>query len=193
MSAVRKRHRRSYNDPGHAHELTFGCYQGYPFLSKDRTREWLAESINAARKSLGCSLWAYVFMPNHVHLIIHFPRRDYNVSQLLREIKLPVSRKALAFLRAEAPEWLPLLQQQRGKRTEYHFWQRGGGYDRNITEPSTLERMIEYVHLNPVRQGLVERAVEWVWSSAGWFAGREPNSLPVDRIPPEWAIGMSPD
>ena len=34
----------------------------------------------------------------------------------------------------------------------YRFWQRGGGYDRNITDPATLRVMIEYIHNNPVRR-----------------------------------------
>jgi putative transposase len=187
----RKRHRQSFNIPGHAHELTFGCFHGFDFLSKQRTCEWLAESIDNARRKLGFSLWAYVFMPNHVHLIVHSARADYDIAEWLKEIKLPVSRKAIAHLRRYSPAWLERIKQVRGKRTEYHFWQRGGGYDRNITDPTTLEKMIEYLHLNPVRKELVIRAVDWHWSSARWFAGLESNCLRPDRIPPEWTIGMS--
>lgn len=153
---------------------------------------WLAESLENARKSLEVSLWAYVFMPNHVHLIVHFDQSDYSIARALREIKLPVSRKALAFLRQSAPDWLPRLSQQRGNKIEYHFWQRGGGYDRNITEPETLRKMIDYIHLNPVRKGLVEQAWEWRWSSAGAYAGKNASPLQIDPIPPEWTTGMQP-
>jgi putative transposase len=65
------------------------------------------------------------------------------------------------------------------------FWQTGGGFDRNITEPQTLESMIDYIHQNPVRRGLVERPSDWVWSSAGWYEGKETTGLVPDRIPPE--------
>lgn len=181
-------HRKSCNEIGHAHELTFSCYHGYPFLVRERTCLWLAEYIDNARKKLGFKLWAYVFMPNHAHLIIHFGRNTYDIAEALQEIRSPVSRKALAFLRDQAPEWLPRLKQQRGQRTEYHFWQRGGGYDRNAVEPSTLERMMEYIHMNPVRIGLVHKATDWKWSSAGWYARSEPSVLLVDRIPSEWTV-----
>ena len=55
------------------------------------------------------------------------------------------------------------------------------------TEPATLRRMIDYVHLNPVRRGLVERAAEWVWSSAGWYEGGGGSVIVPDPVPPEWA------
>jgi putative transposase len=181
-------HRKSFHEPGHAHELTFGCYRGLNLLSKERTCEWLAESIRESCQVLEISLWAYVFMPNHVHLIIHPKRHRYDIGEILKQIKQPVSRKALAFLRKSNPDWMERLKQQRGKRTEYHFWQRGGGYDRNITEAKTLLSMIEYIHLNPVRKGLAEVSRDWRWSSAGWFEGLSPNSLPVDPIPPEWLM-----
>src|SRR5262249_17301291 len=56
-------------------------------------------------------------------------------------------------------------------RVERLFWQSGGGFVRNIVEPRTLMAMIDCIHMNPVRRGLVERPTDWKWSSAGWYAG----------------------
>lgn len=49
-------------------------------------------------------------------------------------------------------------------------------------ELNTLLYMIDYIHHNPVRRGLVTRAEDWKWSSARWFAGLQPNSLRPDPI-----------
>ena len=46
--------------------------------------------------------------------------------------------------------------------------------------------MIEYLHMNPVRRGLVERASDWRWSSAAWYAGAAHCGLIPDPIPQEW-------
>ena len=186
MVPQHRRNRRLYNEPGHAHELTFSCYRRLSFLAKDRTCTWLADAIEQSRKELEYFLWAYVFMPEHVHLVICPRKPQYSVSDILRCIKQPVSRKAVSFLRQNRPEWLEHISKPRRRRTEYHFWLSGGGYDRNIVEPGTLMTMIEYIHLNPVRRGLVERAVDWKWSSAGWFAELQPNRLQPDPIPYEW-------
>jgi len=71
---------KAYNTPGDAHELTFSCYKRYRFLSKDRTYRWLADAIEKARQELNYALWAYVFMPNHVHLIVHSREHVYDDS-----------------------------------------------------------------------------------------------------------------
>ena len=39
---------RSYNEPGHAHELTFSCFHGLQLLSKDRTCQWFVEAVRRA-------------------------------------------------------------------------------------------------------------------------------------------------
>jgi putative transposase len=188
---MERRHRKSIDILGHAHSLTFSCYHGLALLGKERTCQWLADAIDEARTELSFELWAYVFMPNHAHLIV-IPRTEQaTVASMLRRIKHPVSRQAIAYLKGVDPDWIDRLTSQRGNRTETHFWQRGGGYDRNLTEPATLERAIAYLHLNPVRKGLIERAAEWKWSSAGWFEGQQLNSLRPDPVPSEWTVGMS--
>jgi len=177
---MRQMRRPAINEPGHAHELTFCCYRRYRFLRAERTCQWLAEAIDEARNSLDFALWAYVFMPEHVHLLIWPRRPEYDTGIILKKIKEPVGRKAVEHLRAHAPAWLSRISVQRGKRLERRFWQAGGGFDRNVMEPHTLLAMIEYIHANPVRRGLVSRPEDWKWSSAGWVAGK--SSLKPDPI-----------
>jgi putative transposase len=178
-------HRKAVNTPGHAHELTFSCYQKFQFLKAERTCQWQADAIQSAREKHSFDLWAFVFMPDHVHLIV-FPRRpEYEMRQILSGIKLPVARRAIAYLETQNSPWLAQISRQRGSRIERLFWQSGGGYDRNITNGKTLLKMIDYLHHNPVRRGLVERASDWKWSSAGHFEGGY-SPIPLDPIPFEW-------
>jgi putative transposase len=172
--------------PGHAHELTFTCYRRYPFLKSDRACTCLAEAIQEARVALDFALWAFVLMPEHTHLILYPRRAKYEMKDIVWAIKEPVGRRAIAHIESYAPEWLPRVTRRRGRRTERLFWQSGGGFDRNIAEPATLMTMIEYVHLNPVRRGLVARPSDWPWSSAGWYEGCDRCGLIPDPIPPEW-------
>jgi putative transposase len=64
----KRRHR--YNAAGEPRELTFSCYRRYAFLSRERTCAWFCEALEAARKKFGFQIWAYVLMPEHVHLLV---------------------------------------------------------------------------------------------------------------------------
>ena len=77
------------------------------------------------------------------------------------------------------------ITRQRDKHVERLFWQYGGGYDRNITGGKTLLRMIDYLHNNPVRRGLIERAIDWKWSSAAAPEGGI-GPIRLDPIPWDW-------
>ena len=71
-----------------------------------------------------------------------------------------------------------------GQRVRRRFWQPGGGYDRNVVELSTVQQMIDYIHANPVRRGLVQRAIDWEYSSARWYAGMRPVPIEMDATIP---------
>src|SRR5208283_1220865 len=113
--------RPAINEPGHAHELTFSCYHRYAFLKAERTCQWLADAIDAARLRRDFWLWAYVFMPEHVHLLVVPKNPDYDMVRILRSIKQPVGQRAIAYLRRQAPLWLPRIRVQYGKRVKHYF------------------------------------------------------------------------
>ena len=58
------------------------------------------------------------------------------------------------------------------KYRKYRFWQKGGGYDRNIIKENTLTHAVRYIHNNPVRKDLVDEPGKWYYSSYNcWFNG----------------------
>jgi len=92
-----------------------------------------------------------------------------------------VACKAIRQLKSNAPEWLTRVTVREGPRLRHRFWQPGGGYDRNITSTDALRAVIDSLHANPVRRGLVARAADWEWSSARWYAGQRPVELEMDH------------
>lgn len=185
---MKRIHRRNINEPGQAHELTFSCYRRLPLLDSDRVRGFLAESINAAKAEPDFAVWAYVFMPEHVHLIVYPRRVEYDIAAIRKAIEEPAARRALNHLRMEGSEWLPQLERQRGGKAEFLFWQSGGGYDRNIESAKVLLAAMEYIHLNPVRRCLVDHDTDWKWSSAAFIADQGTSPVQVDPIPSEWLL-----
>jgi putative transposase len=177
---------RRYNEAGHAHAITFCCFRRLELFSRARCCRWLVEAIELARRRHEFDLWAYVFMPEHVHLLI-WPRGEiYSIRKILGTIKLPVTRRALSFVRERAPSFLQsMTDRQPNGDCHYRFWQGGGGYDRNLTEPSTIFSEIDYIHQNPVQRGLCPSAGDWMWSSAADYLGLRhgPLDLNLNSLP----------
>lgn len=175
---------RHYDVPGDAHFVTFSCYRRIVLLSKDRTREWLVQSLAKARLAHNFDLWAWVIMPEHVHLLLYPRDRIYKMSKIGWRIKQPVGRKAIRWLKKHSPGFLDSLTVLNKNRTYHRFWQAGPGFDRNLSELTSLLEVIDYIYFNPVRRGLVERPEDWFWSSAAEWSGRSETPLPVDKTLP---------
>jgi putative transposase len=121
-------------------------------------------------------------MPEHVHLLICPRQPAYDISAVLASVKQSVVRRALVFVRREAPAFLArMADRQLCGVTHFRFWQRGGGYDRNVVTAEAVHQWIEYIHANPVRRGLCRRPEDWYWSSAADYAGGRAGPLRVDR------------
>jgi putative transposase len=181
-------------DNGEPHFLTFSCYQRMPLLSKDRSRLWFLEALERARSNHGFHLWAWVIMPEHVHVLLWPPISMISpdpdswrgrIRGILSSIKRPVGEKAIAYLREHSPDFLQRLTVVNSGRTYHRFWQAGSAYDENLSEPEALHAMADYVHNNPVKRGLVNRAEDWPWSSARAWMNRSDLPIRIDRTIPE--------
>ena len=166
MSGHRKTVKR-FHEPGDCHELTFSCYRRIPLLTNDEWRHLLAESLDHAIHGQSCRLIAYVFIPEHVHILIQPTSRDVRVDLFLKALKAPFSRRIKSLLEAAGS---PLLERltvlERPGTQRFRFWQEGGGYDRNLRSLKAVEAAISYIHENPVRRQRCERSAHWRWSSA---------------------------
>jgi putative transposase len=165
--ARKKPHRKKvkhYHEPGDFHELTFSCYHRMPLLTNDTWRRYLSESIEEACSIEEFRLVAFVFMPEHVHLLVYPTRSDADadcISRFLAAVKQPCSQNVKADMEASGSRLLKRLTgRERPGRTVFRFWQEGPGYDRNLQTESAVMATIEYIHLNPVRRKLVQTATQ---------------------------------
>jgi len=120
---------------------------------------WLAQPAVAeqVQKALlhfhGTRYWlhAWVIMPNHVHVLVT-PKAEYLLSQLVHTWKSYSAKQVNRVLGRVGAVW----------QREY--------FDRAIRDERHFTAAVEYVHQNPVKAGLVDRAERWRWSSA-WVGG----------------------
>ena len=180
QSQHRKRCKR-WDYPWNAHFTTFSCFKRQPFLSKDRPCRWFLDSLQRARIKCPFDLWGYVIMPEHVHLL-WLPHEGVKIGSILQSLKLPVTLRAIRRLKKEAPQFLfRMLDVQPNGDRAYRFWERGGGYDRNLRSVRDTHEKLHYIHNNPVRRELVARPEDWPWSSARAWATGADEPLKIDR------------
>ena len=161
---------RHFNEPGDLHELTFSCFHRKQLLISDAWRSQLARSIDRAGELQRFELIAFVFMPEHVHLLVRPLQAKPDIDKYLWAIKQPFSRKIKSLL---VQEKAPLLQEltirERPGKLTFRFWQEGPGCDRNLYTEKAILGSIDYLHRNPVERTLCVRAIDWKWSSASRY------------------------
>ncbi len=150
----------------HIHpDAKYGCYFLTPTIYNwyyifDRHNRWqiLADSLKYCQKHKSLDIFAYVFMLNHLHLIV----RSENVSGFICDFKKYTSKQFKKNLAEHEPNVLKMFcDEQHG----YHFWKEDNK-PKQITSDAFFLQKLEYIHNNPVRKGYVERPEYWKWSSA---------------------------
>lgn len=164
---------------GHGRFLTFSCYKRLGLFGNDQIKQLFLDRLVEVRREYMFDLWAWVIMPEHAHLLVLPSLESDGVAKILRSLKRPVAKRVLQRWRELDAEILAKVRDSRGR---YHFWQLGGGYDRNIVSDDELYEKITYIHENPVRYGLVEKTVDWQWSSARWYEGLSDGLIEMDLI-----------
>jgi putative transposase len=149
-------------DTGQLHFITFSCYRRLPFLEEHEPKNILERVIEKARQSHSLTLYAYVLMPEHVHLLTDEPE----------------VRTLASFLRVVKGESSKLLKSSREK-----FWQ-ARYYDFNTFTTGKFVEKVQYIHRNPVTRGLVSRPEDYPWSSFNHYATGQPQTIQIDS---QWA------
>ena len=163
-------------------------------VAKDRLPVFRTEAIKAitcqaldqARRSGGFLILSYVVMPDHLHLVTDCAAQ---ASVVLRYIKGTIGHEVIEYLKQEAYEGsLRKLRHEEWKRRHrYSLWDHESNVFSIFSEAMLMQK-VNYIHLNPVRAGLVERAVDYRWSSArlcqGCVTDNEPLAVDLGRI--EW-------
>ncbi|MGH9944986.1 MAG: transposase [Pyrinomonadaceae bacterium] len=129
----------------------------------DKIKVVTCAALDEARKSGGFDLYAYVIMPDHVHLITDSIRRP---SAVLRFVNGIISRRVIDFLKEQGYQSSLDKLRQEGKARGYRYslWDQHNNA-LHLTSEGVFMQKVHYIHQTPVRAGLVERAESYRWSS----------------------------
>jgi putative transposase len=160
--------------PGGVRFITFSCHRRLPLLRHPRIACVFVDCLAEIRARTGLGLYAYVVMPEHVHLLLT-PGPGRELAPALAAIKQRVATTAIGRWRELHAPILARVRVSAG----FRFWQKGGGFDRNVRDEAEFTKAVQYIHENPVKRGIAARADEYAWSSARWWHRRHVGDVPV--------------
>ncbi len=143
--------------PGYPHHVTQRGNRRQLTFFNNGDYQFYFNLLLEARDKSEVDIWAYCFMPNHVHLVV-----------------VPEHKDSLHLFFAEAHRRYTRFINRRNQ-WQGHLWQER--FHSFVMDESHLQVAVRYVELNPVRAGLCERAEDWIWSSAQAHLGTSKDEL----------------
>ncbi|MGJ0484099.1 MAG: REP-associated tyrosine transposase [Methylomicrobium sp.] len=120
-----------------------------------REIDLLRETVRRVRERHLFQIDAWVVLPEHLHCVWTLPSGDSDFSMRWRLIKSGFSRALPKTERRSA------IRKAAGERGiwQRHYW------ERLIRDDADYQRHVDYVHVNPLKHGLVKRVDDWPYST----------------------------
>lgn len=153
------------NDHQGIYYITCTVHQWVDVFTRKTYIDILLDSLKHCQTNKGLEIYAWVIMTNHCHLIVR-SNKD-NLSNIIRDFKKITAKVIISSIENNLQEsrraWLLWLLKKDG---HIWFWEEGYHGKEILTKEFFINKM-DYIHLNPVRAGLVEKEEEYLWSSCG--------------------------
>ena len=148
--------------PGAWYHVTSRGNERKAIFRSKKDRERFLSYLESAHNRYGAIVHVYCLMKNHYHILLETPRS--NLSQILHHINGAYT----SYFNAKSERSGHLFQ---------------GRYKAILVEKDAYcQELSRYIHLNPVRAGLVESSSEFPWSSYPYYIGLEHIEKTVDSI-----------
>ena len=143
-----------------------------PVFENDDLAEMVLAQLAETSRVLGVSVVGYVLMPSHFHGLIGL-KSIPKLASYVQAFKSLASRKVKSNCGIEI---LNILSEGGG----FALWRRGFD-DLLIHSEKQFRIKLEYIHNNPVKAGIVTRAVDYRYSSAADWLGEGSGLIEIDR------------
>lgn len=158
--------------------LTFSTVEWIDVFTRKRYKDIIVESLKYCQKEKGLELYSWVLMSNHMHLIVR-AKEGYKLSSIIRDFKKFTSKQIIKSIQEEAEsrkEWLLSIMLEAGKKNSkkqtYQLW-RNDNHLIELFQNDVIHQKTTYIHNNPVAEGIVEKAEDYIYSSARNYVNEE--------------------
>lgn len=164
-------------DQSKPHYVTFTIVDWVDAFTRKRYKDIVIESLKYCQHEKGMVIYGYVIMSNHIHAIMQSENED--LSGLIRDFKKHTAKRILQSIEREPEsrrEWMlerfKIAAKKHGRNKKYQFW-KYGNHPEEVYSEKFLWSKLDYIHMNPVRAGLVVKASDYSNSSAIYYVHGE--------------------
>jgi putative transposase len=160
-----------------------------PVLDSDSVKEFIIESLNFYREEYLTKINAYVIMPEHIHLIVRSDSGE-NVKKFIQHLLRKVSINIIVHTRSlltnkpyrqVSKERLNIFTKHaRGKAIHRVWKERAKGEP--IYSDRVMKQKLDYIHMNPVKRGLVKNPEDYPYSSFRNYYLNDHSIIKIDPI-----------
>ena len=168
-----------FHNPRAPYFVSFSVVEWLDVFTRNEYKDILIDSLAYCEKEKGMEIYAWCIMTNHVHLVYR-STEEIPPEQLLGDFKRYTSKavvKAIEQNNKESRREILLSAFRRnGARISNvnvnQFW-RHDNRPIELWSHKVISQKINYIHNNPVEQGLVFRPEDYVYSSAVDYCGEK--------------------
>ena len=159
------RSRYRFTEDQNTYFVTATIVEWIPIFTSSVYCDLIIDSLKFCDTKEKFTLHAWVIMDNHIHLIIS----GEGLSDGIRDFKSFTAKCILEQLRVDNKTWVlnqfEYYKKRNKTHTNYQVWQEGV-HPQAITSEEMFRQKLNYIHFNPVKKGLVDDPVHWIYSSA---------------------------
>ena len=176
-----------YNDQI-PHFITFTVVGWVDVFSRELYKDILCKSLIFCMQKKGLKLHAWVFMTNHVHLIVS-TSEGKKIGNFIRDMKKHTANEIIKAITKNNQEsrraWMLNMFEYTGRNNnnneQYQFWQQDYHPICLDSHEKTRERL-HYLHNNPVKSGIVWLPEDYKHSSATDYYTNRKGLLPLIKL-----------
>lgn len=174
---------------GEAYFITTTIVNWIDIFTRLNQKQLIVESLIHCQKEKGLEIYAWCLMPSHLHMMCRVQDNDI-LSDVMRDFKKYTSKKIVETIKEEPESRREWLLEQFSKASanlkreqKYKVWQ--DGYHAEILRTNKfIYQKLNYIHNNPVVEGIVAKPEDYMHSSARNYADLDA-LLDVILLPPE--------
>ena len=163
--------RRIFDNEGHGFFVTFSCYRRRRLLDDNQAKGIVIHFLSVQLKNQEGRCLGFVIMPEHVHALVHFPDKG-QLSTFMNQWKRRSSIELKGLYRTKLSAYSEQID------LDDPMWQ-PKYYVFNVYSEAKAREKLDYMHNNPVKAGLVKKAVDWLHSSARWYSLKTPVGVDI--------------